>query len=213
MADRMSVKTVGWAGFICPPESGGQTRSRLPTLRKLFVLGLCLGLSLPVWCEETGIRILRAELARQDDRHRLDADVEYRLTDTADAALRNGVPLVFLLKLAIYETPRHWWEGPVVGQRRLFRVHYHSLAKLFQWTQDNADSTHGFAKLGALFEDLGAIRRMDIDTPDLHRGVSYEAEMSITLDIESLPLPLRPVAYLSPSWYLASPVYTWPFVD
>ena len=41
----------------------------------------------------------------------------------------------------------------------------------------------------------------------------YRAGLSVRLDIESLPLPLRPVAYVTPAWYLESPVYKWTFAD
>ena len=119
---------------ISPSDTGGQTRSRLPTLQKILWLTLVMGT--PAWCEETALKIVRAELTRQDARHLLDADIEYRLSDTADEALRNGVPLAFELRLTVHDEPRRWWNRPVVDERRVFRVHYHSLAKLFQWTPD-----------------------------------------------------------------------------
>jgi hypothetical protein len=168
----------------------------------------------PAWCEETALKIVRAELTRQDARHLLDADIEYRLSDTADEALRNGVPLAFELRLTVHDEPRRWWNRPVVDERRVFRVHYHSLAKLFQWTPDGGERPHGFANLGALLEDLGTLRRLQVAHADaLIPGRRYQAELGVSLNIEALPLPLRPVAYLSPSWHLSSPAYTWPFVD
>ena len=37
---RSKLKQAGWAGIICPPKSGGQTKNRLPTLQGLM-LALC----------------------------------------------------------------------------------------------------------------------------------------------------------------------------
>ena len=166
------------------------------------------------WCKDAALNVTHAELLRENGQHRLNADVEYRLTDTAHDALRNGVPLTFVLQLEIYPEPHAWWTLPIVNERRSFQVHYHSLAKLFQWKQDSADSPRGYASLGALLEDMGAIRRLPVDqTRVLTVGQRYQARLKFSLDIESLPLPLRPLAYLSPSWYLSSPWYSWPFVD
>jgi hypothetical protein len=43
----------------------------------------------------------------------------------------------------------------------------------------------------------------------LKKEKSYDAILRFKLDIESLPLPLRLVAYLSPEWYLETEPYQW----
>ena len=46
-------------------------------------------------------------------------------------------------------------------------------------------------------------------TEDLQDGESYVLSVKAQLDIESLPLPLRPMAYITPSWNLASERKQW----
>lgn len=40
--------------------------------------------------------------------------------------------------------------------------------------------------------------------------VAYQVHMKAELDIEELPLPLRPIAYLRPAWKLGSSWTKWP---
>jgi hypothetical protein len=40
----------------------------------------------------------------------------------------------------------------------------------------------------------------------------YRGRLRLRLDIEALPAPLRPIAYISPSWRLSSGWYEWVFV-
>ncbi|MGD9299645.1 MAG: DUF4390 domain-containing protein, partial [Thiohalocapsa sp.] len=39
---------------------------------------------------------------------------------------------------------------------------------------------------------------------------AYEVQIRVSLDIEELPLPLRPMAYLYPSWKQSSKWTKWP---
>jgi hypothetical protein len=58
--------------------------------------------------------------------------------------------------------------------------------------------------LGEL-EGLDLLREASLD-PD----TEYEIQIRASLDIEELPLPLRPTAYLKPSWKLSSGWSKWP---
>ena len=47
-------------------------------------------------------------------------------------------------------------------------------------------------------------------TRDFDLDEEYLVRVDVKLDIEALPLPLRPVAYLKPSWDLTSGWSRWP---
>ncbi|MEJ2528926.1 MAG: DUF4390 domain-containing protein, partial [Gammaproteobacteria bacterium] len=52
---------------------------------------------------------------------------------------------------------------------------------------------------------LGDIQGMPvIKHSQLEKGKIYRVGLRASLDIDALPLPLRPMAYLSPSWNLSS---------
>ncbi|MBS1173864.1 MAG: hypothetical protein H6R12_2694 [Proteobacteria bacterium] len=53
-------------------------------------------------------------------------------------------------------------------------------------------------------KDLTLVRADALDADQ-----TYRVEMRVALDIESLPLPLRPRAYLSPDWNLSSEWSRW----
>jgi hypothetical protein len=185
-------------------------------LRILF--WLCLG-ALPAACaqaeEAYGFRILRAQLIQNAEGHYgLDADIDYRFSEPAADALRNGVPLSLVLRFKLKRERGWWWKTPVGNERHKFMIRYHPLSRLFQLMRDDGSEPHHYASLNALLEALGTVRGLPISSiAKLKPGRRYRASLSVWLDIEALPLPLRPVAYLTPSWYLESAPYKWTFID
>lgn len=185
--------------------------SALPRLLLTLLLLLPHG---PLWAADYGFEVLRAELVEVDGAYALNADIDYRFSDPAIDALKNGVPLTLALRVKIVRDSAHWWNQADVDARMLFRVRYHSLAKLFQLVQEESGALHNFASFNALLEYMGSIHGLPIAPLDrLPGGQRYRARVAVDLDIESLPLPLRPVAYVTPAWYLSSPWYRWSFAN
>ena len=59
--------------------------------------------------------------------------------------------------------------------------------------------------------DLGELREVPlVDVAVLDKDASYRYRMKVELDIESLPLPMRPMAWFSPVWNLSSGWKEWP---
>jgi hypothetical protein len=164
--------------------------------------------------EADGFRVLRAELIQRDASWELNADLDYRFSDAVIDALRNGVSLTLELRLQVLRERAWLWNETVLDARRRVTVRYHSLTKLYQLTVENTDTPSNFASLGALLENLGTVRALKMAPADrLPTGARYRAKMAVKLDIESLPLPLRPIAYLTPAWRLSSPWFRWSFVN
>jgi hypothetical protein len=164
--------------------------------------------------DEYGFRILRAELVPVADGLVLNADIDYRFSEPAIDALRNGVPLTLAVQFNVSRDRPFWWSETVLSERREFRIRYHSLAKLFQLVHVDSGALRNFASLQALLEDMGSIRAIPIaDASRLQPGTVYRARLKAGLDIEALPLPLRPIAYVTPAWYLDSPWYRWSFAN
>jgi len=180
----------------------------------LWGLLLWLFLAAGVLAADFGFHIIRAELASEGDDYVLNADIDYQFSEPAIEALRNGVPLTLVLGLKIKRVRTYWWDETVLNERRQFRIRYHPLAKLFQLVHENGGVPQNFASLSALLDAMGTIRRLSVLPVDrLRHGERYRASLSVWLDIESLPLPLRPVAYVTPAWYLDSPRYQWLVAD
>ncbi|MFM8331100.1 MAG: DUF4390 domain-containing protein [Candidatus Methylumidiphilus sp.] len=185
-------------------------------LRGLAVSAWLALLPAPAVAADYGFRILRAELSQNAESAacRLDADIDYRFSEPAIDALRNGVSLTLDLRLRVERERGLWWDETVLDGRSAFRIRYHALSKLFQMVGADSEIPRNFASINALLEAMGAIRGLPFaQQRALPADGRYRASLSVALDIESLPLPLRPVAYLTPAWHLHSPVYAWAFAN
>ena len=190
--------------------------SARPRLRLCLCAWLALAWPAQPQAADYGFRILRAEL-RQDAAqaaYALDADIDYRFSEPALDALRNGVSLTLVLRLKIKRERRFWLAATVLDESHPFRVRYHALSKLYQILAGDSEAPRNFVSVNALLEAMGALRGLAVGRGLAPApGARQRAQLSVSLDIESLPLPLRPVAYATPAWYLGSPVYQWSFAD
>lgn len=163
---------------------------------------------------EYGFVVKRAELVPVGDAYALDADIDYRFSDAATEALEHGVPLTLVLRFKVSRHRDYWLDETILNETRRFLIRYHPLAKSFQIIQEAGGSPQSFAGLSALLDTIGEIRGWRVlPASSLEKGQEYWASLAVSLDIEALPLPLRPVAYVSPSWYLGSPWFRWRVAD
>jgi hypothetical protein len=193
-------------------------RGMILKLRHFVVSSALLMLFFSTWghANSYGFNIQRAELLRDESgkEYVLDADIDYRFSEPAIDALRNGVSLGLVLHLTIKQESGWWWEGALLDEKISYRICYHSLSKLYQIIYENNDLPRNFVSFNALLETMGSIRGLPmLQSSLLLQGERYRASLTVGLDIESLPLPLRPVAYVTPAWHLASPQYKWTFVN
>jgi len=142
--------------------------------------------------------------------YQLDATIDYRFTETALEALRNGVPLTVVVKVEVYRTRPFLWDERVAKLRLRYQLRYRALSQLYQVVNLGSGTKRNFASITAAIRALGTIRGLEaIDRGVLKPGGQYSARLRASLDIEALPLPLRPLAYVSPAWHLASKWYQW----
>ena len=141
-----------------------------------------------------------------------DIELSYKLSDAVIDALENGVPLVFIMKLRVMEKDASWLDEEIVSEH-VFRVRYRPLSTLYEVDLFSGDSTERkqFVTQDALFAYLSELKELHvIDRAMLKDDGEYEIIASIRLDIESLPLPMRPRAYLSSAWNQNSGWSRWP---
>jgi hypothetical protein len=172
---------------------------------------LCVALSLVAPGAE-GFVIRTATLDRVGSDYVLNADIRYDFSPAAIEALEHSVPLTLVLRCRVERLRSHWWNETVVDYDRHLQIRYQPLGQLFQMNLDDRENRQSYTTLHSLLDAMGTIRRLPVFSADkLLSGATYQAELTVWLDIETLPLPLRPTAYLSPSWYLSSPPYRWSF--
>lgn len=161
--------------------------------------------------EDYGFFIQHADLKEHNRELKLDADIDIRLSEDAIEALKHGVPMTITVQLKVVKKRKYIWDKTMSDVKLAFRIHYHALVKLFQIINENSGVYRNFAILDSAIEALGTIRGIPVMTVDkLDKRMQYLAKLKVSLDIEALPLPLRPVAYVSSSWNLDSSWYVWP---
>jgi hypothetical protein len=160
---------------------------------------------------DTGFRIVRADLPIQQGLHQLDVDIDYGFSNAVIDALDHGVPLTLVVKLDVVRENAWPWDAYVLQERKNFEIRFYSLTKNYQLTLLDTGEKRSFVSLNALVRKMGKLSIVLENGGRLIHGERYQARVAVTLDIEALPLPLRPIAYFSPDWYLSSPWYTWIF--
>jgi hypothetical protein len=143
----------------------------------------------------------------------VDARIEVRLNDRTIEALENGVTLEFELQAALMRPRRLWWDAEVTAVTRRFLLERHALADGYTLSEPGADQQLTFKNIDDALAALGEVR--DFIAGNAAEQVpadKYRGRLRLRLDIEALPAPLRPIAYISPSWRLSSGWYEWVFV-
>ncbi len=187
----------GWMGTV---PAGGR-----------FWAVLALGLLLVLPAPAAGFQVLSAATRLDGGVLRLSARIDYRFSQASLEALANGVPLTIELQIEVLRRRGWLWDETVAGLSQRFRLEYHALARQYLVTNLNSGELKSFPGLGGALEHLGRITDFPmLDYYLLAPGERYYARLRATLDIESLPAPLRPVAWLSGDWRLSSEWYAWP---
>ncbi len=177
--------------------------------RRLWVVLFAGLLASTAW--GAGFQVLNADTRLWQEVYLLDADIDYEFSEPSLEALESGVPLTLYLEMEVL-LQREWlWDETVASLQQRFTLEYHALADQYVVTNLNSDELKSFPTRGTATAFLGRIE----DFPLLDRSLvepdqDYYGRLRVSLDIESLPAPLRPMAYLSGDWRLTSEWYVWP---
>ncbi len=171
----------------------------------IFLFGATIGQA-----SDYGFAIKSAEVVRAGQAFVLNADVDYRFSARAADALLHGVPLTLVVKVRVNRYRRFFWNKTVFSQNMIYRLSYHALRKRYQVYDENRGGHQYFVSLQSAVEAMGKIRNLPVLSPEEFKAdAKYDAKLKVSLDIESLPLPLRSIAYLIPQWHISSGWHTW----
>ncbi|MCW8918590.1 MAG: DUF4390 domain-containing protein [Gammaproteobacteria bacterium] len=188
-------------------QPGRPTPKRWGWLR-LLAITLCLATGQRAQAADFFISDIRTEV--KDGVYVLDADIDYRFSDEALRALSNGVPLTVQLSLEIERLRKWWLNEKIATLEQRYSLQYHALTHQYLLRNLNSGAFYSLPHYPAAIEALGTLR----DLPLLDKKLvlpeeHYQVAIRVELDIEALPSPLRPVAYITPDWHLRSDWHTW----
>lgn len=183
-----------------------------PTHWLLLIL-FCATISLPLHAGEHGIEIDRASLTRETPKspYVLNAEIHYQLSETAIEALQNGVALTMNVLLKIQQ-PRDWlWSKTIYQSRLTFRLRFRTLTRIYQVVNVDTGQEANYSSLDTAVRALGHLEGMPLKpVVEIAATDPLEASLKAQLNIEALPLPMRPLAHVSPSWHHSSDWFSWP---
>ena len=155
-------------------------------------------------------RITEADTRLADGIYQLSARIDYRLSPEALEALDSGVPLFVVLDIRVERQRRWWWNSTVARLQQRYLLLYHALSEKYVVHSLNSGAQANYRSLAEALAALGRIEDLPLmDSNLLESGADYRVRMRAYLDIEALPAPLQPLAYLSPGWRLQSEWRQW----
>jgi hypothetical protein len=174
-------------------------------MRWLVLLSL-----LPVAVLAAGIEYKAVSIAEAQGDIVADLLEAYHLTPTMVEALENGVPLTFVTRVVLAPDSSWPWQSALAERELRRTLRYHPLAGSYEVQDSLTGRSRFFATREAALVALGDVKGWKIlPASRLQHGKVYRVTIESWHDIGSLPVPLRPRAYLSPGWHLSSKTYQW----
>ncbi len=180
-------------------------------MRRSGLLSLLIGgllWSLAIYADSFQVAELKA--ISQAETYQLQAQIDYPLSDEAREALDNGVPITFEVHLQLRREGAWIWEADVLDRRLRYEIRFQALGGVYQVTNLQSMTKQRFSTEAAALKALGNLSGVVlVQHNQLTKGESYQLSMQAELDLEALPLPLRPFAYLNTGWRLQSEWKEW----
>jgi len=160
--------------------------------------------------EEPHIAIQTASLTPSNQAHLLNAKIKYGLTHETIEALYNGITLTFNVDFSVIEDRDWLWNKHLNTTTLRYQIKYHTLAETYQ-VSDKTNNVHlNFSTLSAALNSLGTLNSIPIHAIKTLRNPAISVSLKAYLNIEALPLPMRPLAYIDSGWHLRSNTFQWP---
>ena len=163
------------------------------------------------YADEFTAQVKQAEITLQGDSYVLSADIVYQLSEKAKDALQNGVPLFWDLQVKVQQQRDVLWNKTLVDTAIRYRIQYHALLNMYRVRNEGNGEIYNFSTLSAALDLMSTVRDFRvIEKAELVPEKQYLFAVKVNFDRDALPLPLRPIAFIDPQWYLSSDWTLWP---
>lgn len=145
-----------------------------------------------------------------ENMYTVNAKISYQLGKESRTALEHGIPLEFDIDIRIRKRRLWFWDQTLVNKTVTYRLEHQPLSGDYLVTRLDNGELEQFQNLEDVLKYVGEIRNFPLtDASSLEMNGSLYAQIKSHLNIEALPAPLRPLAYISTDWRLSSPWQTW----
>jgi hypothetical protein len=169
----------------------------------------CLCLLLPVQARAESFVITHAETSPEQKVVILNAGMQLALAEPVLEALKNGVPITVLLTLKVERIRNYLWNKRIATLEQRYVLQYHALSGQYIVRNTSSEQQTHYRSLSLALNALGEIKNLPvIDRHLLEADEKYQLRLHAEIDIDALPSPLRPVAWLSRDWRHGSEWFT-----
>lgn len=157
-----------------------------------------------------GINIEYATSKLREDAYFIDARIRFNFGDEVLNALEHGVSLVINVTIRLDRKRKWLWDKTVKKHTLDFELQYHPLSNNYLVIALDSGDREQFQTLEEAMIYLGSINNYRLaNTNELLDKKNYRGLIKAEMNIESLPPPLQPAAYVSAQWQLESQWYEW----
>jgi len=140
----------------------------------------------------------------------LNAWINIKLSKGARKALENGIPLVFEFQVQALEKHPWLWDRVIAEQRKTREVQYHPLSRTYVVRNLDTAEQRDFRRLDEAMKFVGVLLNVDVlDYAAVASNRDYSVRLRGSLDIESLPTPIRLQAYVYSKWDMKNAWRQW----
>jgi hypothetical protein len=189
----------------------GHGAMRCGNWARIATLGLALSWLFAAFsAEAASFAVAFAESKQSDEHYVVNATIDLELSEETIEALRNGVAISVDIDMRAMLERKILWDERVADSIIERELRYHALSNLFIVRTVGERRSQTFRSLSTALLALGTVREAPLVPIDaLQDDIVYYFEIRARLDIESLPAPLRPLAYLNPNWHHQSNWHRW----
>lgn len=144
----------------------------------------------------------------------VNARLDLPLNARTEEALSKGIPLDVVIEINMFKQ-RRWWRDRIVTDmvvRR--RIQFHALSRQYRVSGLNRhEPAESFGSLSQALAHAGALEAFIMPLTakkEIEPNARYLLQLRARLDIEALPMLMRPLAYTMPSWRLSTGWTEWP---
>ncbi len=138
------------------------------------------------------------------------ARLDYRLSDEALEALDSGLALTIQLQIELFRQRRFRPDSQIARLNQDYELSYQPLSERYLVRNLNSGEQKSYATLFSALNDMGRIVELPvIDAALLEPNARYEIRLRAVLDQNTLPGPLRLIAFWSEGFRLESDWYRW----
>lgn len=172
----------------------------------LTAIVLCLCFE-PVYGEFV-VEDVQADLVQQE--LHVSTKINLSLSEQAELAVENGVPLVVLTEFALIKDGI-LWDQTLLIYKNGQQLRYHSLSDRYVVQDLDVEGIDTYGSVTEALQSMGALRSLVLRLPESVElnTTGYTLSVRSRLDINKLPAALRPLAFFSPSWQLTSDWTSW----